>query len=87
LKEINIAKAKDSFSEIIARVSYSGERVLIKRRTRAVAAIVPLQDLEKIQAQDGEIKGSLLGAAGAWKGIKGIDKLIDNIYSTSEIMD
>lgn len=82
MKEINIARAKDSFSEIIAKVSYSGERVIIKRREKAVAAIVPLDDLEKIHAQDGEIRGTLLGAAGAWKGIKGIDTILDRIYNT-----
>jgi len=87
LKEINIAKAKDSFSEIVARVSYSGERVLIKRRDKAVAAIVPLHDLEKIQAQDGEIRGSLLGAAVAWKGLEGIDTLMDRIYYTRKDND
>ena len=84
MKEINIAKAKDSFSEIVARVSYSGERVLIKRRDKVVAAIVPLQDLEKIQAADGEIRGSLLGAAGSWKNFNGIDDFLDRLYRTAE---
>ena len=87
MKEINIAKAKDTFSEIVAKVSYSGERYLIKRRNKAVAAIVPLHDLEKIQVADGEIRGSLLGAAGAWKGFEAIDGLIDRLYRPEKNKD
>ncbi len=85
MKEINIAKARDSFSEIVAKVSYSGERYLLKRRNKVVAAIVPLQDLDKIEAADGEIRGSLLFAAGSWKGFEGIDELVDNLYQPRKI--
>ena len=68
MKEVNIAKARDSFSEIIAKVSYSGEKFIIKRRGKPVAAIVTVKDLSKIQQADqAREKGTLLSAAGAWK--------------------
>jgi antitoxin (DNA-binding transcriptional repressor) of toxin-antitoxin stability system len=82
VKEINIAKARDTFSDIVARVSYSGERYILKRRKRAVAAIVPMQDLQKIETADKEIRGSLLFAAGAWKDFEGLGRLVDDLYHT-----
>ena len=87
MKEINIAKARDSFSDIVAKVSYSGERYVLKRRNKAVAAIVPLHDLEKIEAADGEIEGSLLFAAGIWKGFEGVDGLVDSLYNPPNKQD
>jgi prevent-host-death family protein len=44
------SKVREDFSDTINRVAYRGERIVIERRGKAVAAIVPLEDLEFLQA-------------------------------------
>ncbi|MFH0964629.1 MAG: type II toxin-antitoxin system prevent-host-death family antitoxin [Planctomycetota bacterium] len=38
-------RARQEFSEILSRVSFGRERVIVKRRGKAAAAIVPIDDL------------------------------------------
>jgi prevent-host-death family protein len=40
-----VAEAKRRFSELLGRVQYAKERVVITKRGKAVAALVPLEDL------------------------------------------
>jgi len=40
---------RDAFSDTINRVAYSGERIVLERRGKAVAAVVPLADLELLE--------------------------------------
>jgi len=46
--EINIAEAKSSFSELVSRTA-AGERFVIRRRGRAVAALVNPAELERLE--------------------------------------
>ena len=51
-KRVSATKARDEFAEIINRVAYGGETVLVHRRRKPVAAIIPVDDpklLEKIE--------------------------------------
>jgi prevent-host-death family protein len=45
---INIAEAKSSFSELVSRTA-AGERFIIRRRGRAVAALVNPAELERLE--------------------------------------
>lgn len=45
---INIAEAKETFTDIVNRVSHHKERITITRRGKDIAAIVPLEDLHRI---------------------------------------
>jgi prevent-host-death family protein len=45
---INIAEAKSSFSELVSRTA-AGERFVIRRRGRAVAALVNPAELERLE--------------------------------------
>ncbi len=45
---INIAEAKSSFSELVSRTA-AGERFVISRRGRAVAALVNPAELERLE--------------------------------------
>lgn len=47
---ISTIEAKEEFSELINRVSHNKERVILTRRGKEVAAIVPLEDLLLLQA-------------------------------------
>lgn len=47
-----------SFSDLINRVAYGGERVVVTRRERPIAALVPIADfetLEKVEARAPEV--------------------------------
>jgi prevent-host-death family protein len=41
IKNYSVVEAKKHFSEILARVAYGGERVLISKRGKALAMIIP----------------------------------------------
>ena len=45
---INTADAKEEFSELINRVSHHKERIILTRRGKEVAAIIPIEDLQLI---------------------------------------
>jgi len=47
---INTSDAKEEFSELVNRVAHSKERIVLTRRDKEVAAIVPIEDLSIIQA-------------------------------------
>lgn len=55
MTRVTASNARDNFSETINRVTYGGERIVIHRRGRELAAIVPMTDLKRIEAQENEI--------------------------------
>jgi prevent-host-death family protein len=46
----NVVDVRNTFSEYLNRASYQGQRIIIERRGKPVAALVPLEDLERIEA-------------------------------------
>lgn len=44
---VNVAEAKRRFSDLLGRVAYAGETVLITRRGRAMARLVPVREAEE----------------------------------------
>jgi len=46
---INTADAKEEFSELLNRVTHYKERIILTRRGKEIAAIVPLEDLHTLQ--------------------------------------
>jgi prevent-host-death family protein len=50
---LNTADAKEQFTELVNRVVHDKERVILTRRGKEIAAIIPLEDLMLLQeAQD-----------------------------------
>lgn len=47
---INAVDAKEEFSELINRVSHNKERIIITRRGKDIAVLVPLDDLFLLEA-------------------------------------
>ncbi len=43
------SKARDEFAETLNRVAFKGERVLLRRHGKDVAAIVPVEDLQLLE--------------------------------------
>jgi prevent-host-death family protein len=46
---ISTIDAKEEFSELVHRVSHNKERIILIRRGKEVAAIIPLEDLFLLQ--------------------------------------
>ncbi|MBI4480533.1 MAG: type II toxin-antitoxin system Phd/YefM family antitoxin [Acidobacteria bacterium] len=52
MTRISASKARSDLAEVLNRVAYKGERVLLHRRGKNVAAVVPIEDfalLEKLE--------------------------------------
>lgn len=78
---IGVAEAKRRFSELMSRVLYKGERFLIERKGKPVAAMVGLEDLKRIeQTASKEERKGLLAAVGAWADFQDLDQIIAEIY-------
>lgn len=47
---MNTIEAKEDFADLISRVSHHKERVILTRRGKEVAAIIPIEDFALLQA-------------------------------------
>jgi len=61
-------KAREQFADIINRVTYRGERVVLERRGKGVAALVPVGDLELLEALEDRLDLEAARVALAEKG-------------------
>ena len=73
---IGVAELKRHFSEYLDRVVHDGARVVVRRRGKRVAALVPVDDAAGAPAWQGR---GLLPAVGAWGDYPGIDRLQKSI--------
>jgi prevent-host-death family protein len=46
---LDLSRARALFTESVNRVNYRGERIVIKKHGRPVAALVPVEDLELLR--------------------------------------
>ena len=49
---LTVAEAKNRFSDVLRRAEYGGERVIVERHGKPVAAIVSTDDLRRLEAAD-----------------------------------
>lgn len=54
LTSINTIEAKEEFNELISRASHNKERIIITRRGKDIAAIIPIEDLILLQASQNQ---------------------------------
>ncbi|OIP33940.1 MAG: prevent-host-death family protein [Deltaproteobacteria bacterium CG2_30_66_27] len=57
------SEARDNFTELINRAAYSGERTVIRRRGKGMAAIVPMEDFDLLEKVEDLIDRDLLKKA------------------------
>ena len=55
MNKLDVTKARQAFAETVNQVSYKGERVLIHKHGKPVAALVPVADLELIEWLEDQI--------------------------------
>jgi len=46
---LSAGKARQDFAETVNRVAYGGERIIVHRRGRNLAALIPLEDLALLE--------------------------------------
>ncbi len=52
---LNTSEVRSDFSDILNRVAYGGERIVLHRRGKNVAALVPLEDLTLLEKLEDQI--------------------------------
>ncbi len=50
MTHLKFTEARAEFTDLFNRVAFQGERVVIHRRGKAKVAVVPLEDLERLEA-------------------------------------
>jgi prevent-host-death family protein len=92
--QVNLAKAKSSFSEYANRAAYTSEHIIITKRGKPFVALISVKDLEFLERiKAGTPEDGLLGAAGmapdleevAEKAMEGYQKRADDYVRKVEI--
>ena len=63
MDNLNTTEARENLAEILNRVAYAKDRVRITRHGKEVAAVVPIEDLERIEMMENEIDVRAAGEA------------------------
>jgi len=87
-EKVSAAKAKAQLSALMAEVAYGGKHFIIERRGKPLAALVSVEDLERLeQGQVASVRPDwALSLVGAWRevGDEEIDALVAHIYAERE---
>ncbi len=62
-KSLTASAARARFAELVNRAEYAGERTIVHRRKKPVAALVPIEDLELIERYEDELDRQLIKKA------------------------
>lgn len=68
-KKYTTTSARAEFSELVNRAEYAGERTILHRRKKPVAAVVPIEDLELIERCEDALDRRLIRKARQEKSI------------------
>ena len=63
MAHLPVTKAREELSDMINRVVYRGERVVLERRGKDVAALVPIEDLKRIEELEDRLDAAALKKA------------------------
>ena len=85
-EKVRVTEAKAQLSALMARVGYGGERFVIERRGRPLAALVGVEDLAHLEGEGRGASSRPLGAlalVGAWSEAeeKDLDAVLEEIYA------
>jgi prevent-host-death family protein len=51
---VSVSEARESFADIVNRVAYRNERVLVTRRGKPIAALIPMEQVEFLERTEDE---------------------------------
>ena len=55
MTKLKISEARKDFAELINRVAYGDERIILERRGKRLAAVIPINDLDTLEAIEDHI--------------------------------
>jgi prevent-host-death family protein len=55
MTKVSMTKARRDFTDIVERVMYGDERICIQKNNKAALALVPVEDLEILEALEDQI--------------------------------
>ncbi|CAN5274263.1 hypothetical protein BH18ACT10_BH18ACT10_17180 [soil metagenome] len=92
MKVVRATEAKAHLSALMARAGYGGERFLIERRGKPLAALVGVEDLKSLEGERGDASRrssrrgalALVGAWGEFAEDAEIDAMLEDIYAARE---
>ena len=53
--DLTASRARDAFADTLNRVAYRGERIVLRRRGKPLAAVIPLSDLAFLEELEDRI--------------------------------
>ena len=88
-RHVGVAEAKATFSALIEGVQHRGEHYVIERHGKPAAALVSVEELERLGADQAAPVGHTGGAGliGLFDGLltdEEIDEMVDHIYAARE---
>jgi prevent-host-death family protein len=86
-KRISAAQAKAKLSELLARVSLTDERYVIERRGKPVAALVSVEDFQRLDSPVADEPQGIWGLVGLWGDLvsqEEIDEFLKVVYKERE---
>ena len=87
VKEISVAEAKRNFSELMARVVFGGDEYIIKKRGKAMVALIRPEYVKLIHALETKQKTKgLLGMVGKFDDSEDYIKEVDAVYGSRKAM-
>jgi prevent-host-death family protein len=58
-RTLSVVEVRRKFSEIIGRVAYAHERIIVERRGRPMVVIINLDDFERLEALDKDKRSNI----------------------------
>jgi prevent-host-death family protein len=56
--EIPVTQARDELADLVSRVAYGHERIVLTRHSKPVACLVSPEDLARLEAAEREVSGA-----------------------------
>lgn len=55
MTRLSVSDVRDDFAEVVNRVAYRGERIVINRRGKDIVAMVPVEDVAMLEALEDRV--------------------------------
>ena len=59
MSKISTSAPREKLAEIVSRAEYAGERTILHRHKKPVAAVIPIDDLELLERYEDELDARL----------------------------
>ena len=80
VEEVSVAEVKSRFSEYVAKVAYTHQRLIITKRNKPIAALVDLNTLQRVENKNE--KRGLASIIGKWCDSEDLAENIENVIKT-----